>query len=256
MQFFARQSLRPYLIGAAPAFLLLMTILPNGAQPRTGPAVRQLTLGERIAAQEGIERLYYSHQLGAATPFDEAVPRDVVEAKVRDMLKKTEALERLWDTPVTSDMLRAEVDRIARATRFPERLREVYAALGNDTVLIQECFARPVLVDRLARGFFSGEEEIRLGPVGSAAQDPESWDSWWRRSRDQFDERRVQTVAAPGSVETQTLAPGTASAGCVPDDTWDNGILDDPPPARQSTTAVWTGSLMVIWGGAIDGVGD
>lgn len=40
-------------------------------------------------------------------------------------------------------------------TRMPERLRELYAALGNDLLLIQECLVRPVLVDRLSRNFFT-----------------------------------------------------------------------------------------------------
>ena len=36
---------------------------------------RQLTFEERLAAQAAIERVYYSHQIGATKPFDEAVPR-------------------------------------------------------------------------------------------------------------------------------------------------------------------------------------
>ncbi len=39
------------------------------------------------------------------------------------------------------------------------------------------------------------------------------------------------------------------SRSCVPDDTWDNGALDDVPEARAGHTAVWTGSVMIVWGG-------
>ncbi len=70
------------------------------------------------------------------------------------------ALEELWSTPVTAEALQAELNRIARSTRFPERLQEIYAALGEDPVIIQECFARQSLVDRLARGFFATDERF------------------------------------------------------------------------------------------------
>lgn len=40
---------------------------------------------------------------------------------------------------------------------------------------------------------------------------------------------------------------------CLPDDTWDNGILDDAAPGgpvgRVGHTAIWTGSEMIVWGG-------
>src|SRR5262249_36128976 len=61
---------------------------------------------------------------------------------------------------VTADMLRAEMERQARGTRMPERLRELYAALGDDPFLIAECLARPILVDRLSRSFFAHDGRI------------------------------------------------------------------------------------------------
>src|SRR5262249_41612846 len=36
---------------------------------------------------------------------------------------------------------------------------------------------------------------------------------------------------------------------CAPDDTWDNGTLDDFPVPRDGHHGFWTGSLMLIWGG-------
>src|SRR5437867_3719405 len=54
------------------------------------------------------------------------------------------------------------------------------------------------------------------------------------------------------------MAPGpaedlSASAGAGADDTWDNGSLDDVPDGRGYHTAVWTGSVMIVWGGFIGG---
>ncbi len=52
-----------------------------------------------------------------------------------------------------------------------------------------------------------------------------------------------------------SLAPpaGAAPSGCLPDDTWVNGILDDATPGgpvgRNGQATVWSGSEMIVWGG-------
>ena len=130
--------------------LLAVVFLPGEA----GPA-RRLSLQERIDAQRAIDRVYHAHQIGADRPFDQAVPLAASEHKVRTYLKQSAALEAIWNVPVTAEALQAELERIARNTRFPHRLRDVYGALNQDPLLVLECFVRPVLVDRLARSFFS-----------------------------------------------------------------------------------------------------
>jgi N-acetylneuraminic acid mutarotase len=142
-----------------PAILLavLLVVSPVVAGP--------LTFEERVAAQEAIEQVYFAHRTGGVVPFRDAVPRRILEEKVRTYLRQSRALERLWATPVTPEMLQAELERIARSTRFPERLAQIYAALDHDPVLIQECFVRPVLVDRLARSFFAYDRRIHAGSL-------------------------------------------------------------------------------------------
>src|SRR5262249_52300425 len=88
-------------------------------------------------------------------PFDEAVPRAVLESKVRKYLEQTVALQTYWKTAVTDETLQRELERMAQGTRMPERLTELFAALGNDTFLIKECLARPALVDRLTHNFYA-----------------------------------------------------------------------------------------------------
>src|SRR5437867_5007010 len=97
---------------------------------------RDLTFDERVAAQEAIERVYYSHQIGATKPFEEAVPRAVLENKVRAYLERSTLLSQK-QTTVTSDMLHREMARISAATRFPDRLAEIEAALDHDAPLIE-----------------------------------------------------------------------------------------------------------------------
>ena len=64
------------------------------------------------------------------------MPREMLERKVRAYLKQTVALEAFWKTRVTSDMLHQELERMAAKTRMPERLRQLYAALGDDPLRI------------------------------------------------------------------------------------------------------------------------
>ena len=71
------------------AVLLVPTTSARSAQPR------QLTFEDRVRAQEAIERVYYSHLICATMPFEKAVPREVLEKKVRTYLKQSLALERI-----------------------------------------------------------------------------------------------------------------------------------------------------------------
>src|SRR5262245_4070849 len=135
-------------------FILLFPLAAN-ATP-----VRQLSINERVEAQRAIERAYHSHLLGTARTFELAVTPQLIDKKVNTYLKQSAALAQYWNTPVTAQMLRAEADRIARSSRFPERLDEIRWALGSDSLLMQETLVRATLVDRLARGFFDHDERI------------------------------------------------------------------------------------------------
>ena len=306
------------------ASALLATALP-AAGPGDSP--RQLTFEQRVAAQRAIERVYYSHQQGATRSFEEAVPRDVLEEKVRTYLKQSVALDRFWRTPVTAEALRRELERIESGSNYPDRLMEIYAALGQDAFLIQETFVRGLLVDRLARNFFayderihgrqreeaeglrrlleSGELDLRsdhparaevelvrglgtneleamrardVGGIGPVEEEREAfvirakltedvdrirvatytvgkrtWEDWWSQAGGEMPEAAARAVAsktAPPASRSTVSAPPS----CVPEDTWDNGSLDDAPDPRAGHSAVWTGSVMIVWGGGPGGL--
>ena len=59
-----------------------------------------MTFEKRAKAYEAIECVYHSHQIGAMKPSGEAVPRGVLEGKIRTCLKQSIALERFWNAPV------------------------------------------------------------------------------------------------------------------------------------------------------------
>ena len=155
-----------------------------------------LSFEQRVEAQVILERLRYSHQQGATRPFEEAVPRSVIEKKVLTSLRESVALEQYWGTPISEEALRQELDRIESGTLDPARLREVYAALDQDSGLILETLARTSLVERLTRNFYAFDERIHGGTrreaeeleagLGSGAIDPRREDP----------RRRVSELAA------------------------------------------------------------
>src|SRR5262245_64993955 len=86
--------------------LFLIAWVPASAE------ARDLPIAQRIEAQTSIERVRYAHQLETTQPFEQAVPRAVIDRRVDDALKQTVALELFWKTPVTAEMLRRERERI------------------------------------------------------------------------------------------------------------------------------------------------
>ncbi len=340
--------------------------IPEGRP--SAPRPRALTLEDRVRAQLAIDRVYYSYQEGTNKPFEKAVSQEGVEQKVRTVLKQSLALEKFWHTPVTAAMLHAESERMARTTPMPGRLRELYAALGDDSFLIDETLARSVLINRLVRNFYAYDQRLhgeerrrgeavremvrRLGPdsaaegaervevelslserpdsppatqsrspevlggrihaagvrrltvsqaeleqaraqapaniaeIGPVKEDGEgftiqallesrsdririanykvpkkSFDIWWREVRDSLREHEVEVVAAPGEALPEIVGsaggfvpsaagPVLPATTCTPDNTWLSMIGNTAPGSRRNASVVWTGSRMIVWGGA------
>src|SRR5205807_392303 len=68
----------------------------------------------------------------------------------------------------------------------------------------------------------------------------ESLESWRVRTEN-------HPPAAIAVATTGYTLPAIATGGCTDDDTWT--ATDGPPLGRESHTAVWTGSEMIVWGG-------
>jgi N-acetylneuraminic acid mutarotase len=204
--------------------------------PAVSSSSRPISFAQRVQAQEAIERLGYLHQLGARRPFKEAVPRQLIEAKVRRMLEQSAALEH-WGTPITSAALERELERIVRDTKMPGRLQTLFAALGNDTVLIQETLVRGSLAGRLASEHFKTQRPA-IDP------DAASFDAWGSSQGGRSQVMDIPTVARPLSREALQV-----DANPVADDTWDNGFLGSAPLNRSDFGSVWTGREMLVWGG-------
>ena len=125
------------------------------------------------------------------------------------------------------------MDRMAKRTKQPEVLGELFEALGNDPFVIAECLARPILADRLFRQQALGIE----GEDGAPNR------------RDSPADKTALSIVAPYQIETAYKMPQIlVSWGCV-DDTWSPTSAVNVPNARVFHTAIWTGSEMIVWGG-------
>ena len=135
----------------------------------TKPAEQQratLTLADRVAYQRAIEEVYWRHRIwpkerpDPKPSLDEVIPPAELEKKVEDYLRNSQALEDYWQRPITAEQLQAEMERMARHTKQPEVLRELFEALGNDPFVIAECLARPALAERLLTNWYAYDQRI------------------------------------------------------------------------------------------------
>ncbi|UCF68799.1 MAG: hypothetical protein JSV80_05790, partial [Acidobacteriota bacterium] len=200
---------------------------------------RELSIEQRIEAHASIERLYHEHRQGATTVFEQAVPASVLRRVAEEGPRLSIALERFWNAPVTDDLLDKELTRIARDTRLPERLKRLFAALGNDAFLIKETLVRRAVANRLARRLFAADERLRLDFAG----EPRTWDEWWSETAP-----TLSLDSFSASAGDSSSLPEIDDGGCT-DGLWNNRSLDDVPDPRRFATAVWTGAEMIVWGG-------
>src|SRR5262249_53413122 len=142
--------------------------------------------------QRAIEEVNWRHRIWPAANTQpkpalvEVMPEAALQAKVEDYLRKSQALAEYWQRPLRREQLQAEMERMARQTQQPERLRELWAALGNDPYVIDECLARPALADRLIRSWYAGEGRYHR-------PEKEGFAAWWAEVRS----RRSGAVNGP-----------------------------------------------------------
>ena len=227
------------LLRCAAAYLILTgTLLAFfRSESATHAAQRSLTFAERVAYQRAIENVYWHHRiwpkenLNPKPSLDAVMSQAQLRKNVGDYLRESDELENYWQRPITAEDLQAEMDLMAENTKQPEVLRELFGALGNDPFVIAECLARPVLSERLTEGF---AQEQRKGRLGSCEVEANT---------------RIQNVILTNATYTLPAISDVAGGGCTPD-TWTATSVPHAPPGRLEHTAVWTGSEMIVWGGA------
>jgi hypothetical protein len=159
------------LLVCAAACLLVTHTLPAFLRPEAPANLsqRSLTFAERVAYQHAIEDVYWGHRIWPKERPDPkpslhgVISQAQLEKKVTDYLRKSQALEDYWQRPTTAEQLQAEMDRMAKHTKQPEVLRELFDALGNDPFVIAECLAGPALADRLLTNWYAHDQRIHGG---------------------------------------------------------------------------------------------
>ena len=231
-----------------------------------------------------LKTVYWRHRIWPKERPDPKPSLDVVmseaqiENKVTDYLRESQALEDYWQRPITPEQLQAEMNRMAKHTKQPEVLRELFQALANDPFVIAECLARPVLSERLFTSALAYRDVSWAVSQRTRSQKPDRpfsgytlpkiatalkpegtcFDAWGATS----------TVNAPYCTSTDHTAVWTGSEMIVwggwgggtnylntggkynpTTDSWTATSYANAPSARLRHTAVWTGSEMIVWGG-------
>jgi hypothetical protein len=203
---------------------------------------RTLTFEERVAYQRTIEEVSWRHRIwpkerpDPKPSLDGVMSQAQLEKKVADYLRNSQALEDYWQRPITAEQLQTEMNRMAQHTKQPEVLRELFQSLGNDPFVIAECLARPALAERLLTNWYAQDQTIP-----GVANEP--LDLWLAIVEKQISNKMASTIA-----DYRLPAISAVEDGCV--DTWTPTNINNAPEARDDHTAVWTGSEMIIWGGA------
>ena len=205
-------------------------------EAQTSVSQRTLTFAERVAYQRAIEDVYWRHRIWPKECPDPKPSLDAVmshaqlEKKVADYLRKSQALEDYWQRPINAELLQAEMDRMAKHTNQPEVLRELFAALGNDPLVIAECLARPALADRLLTNWYAYDQRIH-GELKQRAE------AELQASRGRGIEQMKQTNGNYSEIELVKDDSGetVGQAHRLP-----NGQLAGGPPAlqRQNSTRI------------------
>src|SRR6266699_6030890 len=165
--FLNTRALVTLLLCAAACLMVTGTLLAFvRARASADVSQRTITFAERVAYQQAIEEVYWRHRIWPKERPDSkpslgaVMSQAQLEKKVADYLRKSQALEDYWQRPITAEQLQAEMNRMAKHTKQPEVLRELFEVLGNDPFIIAECLARPALAERLVTNWYAYDQRI------------------------------------------------------------------------------------------------
>jgi hypothetical protein len=129
----ANRALTTALSVSALVLIAVVTFYPERLSHAANHKRQQLTFEDRVEAQRAIEAVYWRRRVWPEgnpqpkPPLDQVLPDEAIRAKVEDYLRKTAALEAYWRRSITPDELQADLDRMARDTKQPDALRELWA---------------------------------------------------------------------------------------------------------------------------------
>ena len=136
--FFSLRASVALLVCTAACSIVTGTLLAFfDSEPSSTASQKSLTFAERVSYQRAIEEVYLRHRiwpnerLDPKPPLDAMMSQAQIEKKVEDYLADSRVLEDCWERPITAGQLQAEIDRMAKHTKQPEVLRELFGRLGT-----------------------------------------------------------------------------------------------------------------------------
>lgn len=252
-----------------------LTLLPMLALADSPDALHEegRASGEMYQCAYRLEEFRHLHRTGQG--HSRSASAVIARAAFQQADRQLRRERRLRDTGwvPTKAALLAEIERMKRQTRMPERLQDLFAVFDHDQDAIARCLARPVLTDR-AHGQLEREARLPEGWADEAAGG--SWRSHLSTTVDSdaggggHDAWRVESFPEYrfGHVRVWTGSEMIVWGGNANGSLLDTGGRYDPvtdswrgistrgaPSARSSAAAVWTGRHLVVWGGRISGSG-
>jgi hypothetical protein len=128
------------------------------------------SVGELVDERLAVERVYYAKQVGAKAPFEQAVPRSVIEKRVQQELLKERVLKNVYRLEITPKLVAEEVARIERSTMAGDMLAQIKLALGNNPEKFARTVAKPLVVDRVLRARFEADATQQAGKRAEAEE--------------------------------------------------------------------------------------
>lgn len=146
--------------------LAMMTSSTLKVTAQSTPQARQLTLEDRVRYQRAIEQVYWNHRVwppenqSSRPLFSEVMPDSILREQVENTLRQSNALEKYWQRPITGEQLQAELTRIFTDSKDTAVLAEISTQLNHDPVLLAECLARPLVVERLIHSWYAKDSRF------------------------------------------------------------------------------------------------
>lgn len=148
------------------AIALLSTLAGSAGIFSSVPVPSPPSHAERIEALLALEQVRYNHQEWPESntepkpPLAELFSREEAARRVDSHLRMGSALRNLWREEITPEEIQAEMDRMARSSKLPDRLQEYWAALGNDPLTFAEVLVRPLLTEQRLRERYAWDRDL------------------------------------------------------------------------------------------------
>lgn len=144
----------------------LWIVLAAGGSPAlVAEPAEAADLASLASCRWAVEEVYWRHRIwpesnpGPKPALAEILAWETVERRMDDALRQVTALEEGWHVRLDGAVLQRELDRMARDTKDPEMLRELFAATGGGERAAL-CLALPELAKSRLSGLYAEDPEI------------------------------------------------------------------------------------------------